>query len=208
MASTKVYTPSSELPTAMKEAAEDPNSTTDCGVPGCFTCANGEKHALLLTPFDEYLLIMQNHKEALRRGMANTKGRIAVIKSERLDTDLESGHFEQKELEQVIYDYEEALESDEDCIAYAKRAGMYEHGAYSKEEEEEQGEIEEEEELEDESELAKDKENILDDIASEYQPSHGDIFSSKLAGLRVMSETEEEKGGGGRDAPTSLGWLS
>jgi hypothetical protein len=188
MASTKVYAPNSELPTAMNEAAEDCKPTSDC-VPGCFTCANGDKHAQLLTPSDEFLLIMQTHNEALRRGMANTKARIAVLKAERLDADLESGHEELRELNLVIHDYEYALEGTEYDVAHARGASMIRDHCDDEEEEEK-----EENESGDESEFAEDKdENVLDHLDSEYSPSHADFLAEKLADLLVKSETQEEE---------------
>jgi hypothetical protein len=188
MASTKVYAPNSELPTAMNEAAEDCKPTSDC-VPGCFTCANGDKHAQLLTPSNEFLLIMQTHNEALRRGMANTKARIAVLKAERLDADLESGHDELRELNLVIRDYEYALEGTEYDVAHARGVSMIRDHSDAEEEEEE-----DEYESDDESEFAEDKdENVLDHLDSEYSPSHADFLAARLADWLVKSETEEEE---------------
>lgn len=107
----------------MNVSVESATTTTSCGMPGCFTCANGEKHAPLLTAFEEFLSIMQNHKDSLIRGSVKIKRRIMEIRARH--SDLESGDGDLAELLQVEHSYVEALEVHEDEVAHVKREGMY-----------------------------------------------------------------------------------
>jgi hypothetical protein len=92
-------------------------------MPGCFTCANGENHAPLLTAFEEFLTIMQTHKDNLIRGSVKIKRQIMEIRDGQ--SDLESGDVDLAELLQVEHDYVGALEAHEDEVAQVKREGMY-----------------------------------------------------------------------------------
>jgi hypothetical protein len=138
----------------MNVSVESATTTTSCGMPGCFTCVNGEKHAPLLTAFEEFLSIMQNHKDSLIRGSVKIKRRIMEIRARH--SDLESGDADLAELLQVEHSYVEALEAHEDEVAHVKREGMY----GDSDGEEEFNEVEEK------VELAKSMEDVASNLLS------------------------------------------
>jgi hypothetical protein len=123
-------------------------------MPGCFTCANGENHAPLLTAFEEFLTIMQTYNDNLIRGSVKIKRQIMEIRDGQ--SDLESGDVDLAELLQVEHDYVRALEAHEDEVAHMKREGMY----WDSDGEEELNEVEEN------AELAKRMEDIASKLLS------------------------------------------
>ncbi|PMD59689.1 uncharacterized protein K444DRAFT_630084 [Hyaloscypha bicolor E] len=154
MSSSNPCTPHSKRPSTLNTSFESATTTTSCGMPGCFTYANGEKHAPLLTAFEEFLSIMQNHKDNLIRGSVKIKRRIMEIRVRH--SDLESGDADLAELLQVEHSYVEALEAHEDEVAHVKREGMY----GDSDGEEEFNEVEEK------VELAKSMEDVASNLLS------------------------------------------
>jgi len=208
MTSSYPCTQTSEKSSTITQEVENPKNTNSCGVPCCFTCADDERHALLLTLFEEYLSVMQTHKEALIRGSAKIESRIKAIRAEQyLNSDLEPGHDELTELAQVLYDYGSALESAEDEVVYAQRARMY--GDFDSDAED--GD-DEEEEFEETVEVTECDEKVMEETLAPLEAEVADAAEPEAPNEEVVSkylpsppETTSELSG---DQPLDLELLS
>jgi hypothetical protein len=161
----KIRTPTSPLPLTVKGTDDDPETKTCCA-PGCFTCANGDKHPPPPAPptaLTKFLSILQTHKEILTRGFDEVESRIKEIRAVRLDADLESGHQELRELADVRWGYLDALDDVEGDVAYAKRVNVYSQSECANEEEEDKGE----EEIDEMTELGQ-QEKCEEEVEDEF----------------------------------------